>query len=87
MVYPVTIWFKVTQYDDKRAISIENLVQTTWSTRYPRPMEIMYDQGSEFSGHEFRKSLIETEYKNTYKPSVSLNPTSNVILERIHQVM
>ena len=50
-------------------------------------MEIMYDQGSEFSGHEFRKSLIETEYKNTYKPSVSLNPTSNVILERIHQVM
>ena len=47
MIYPVTRLFKVVQYDDKRA-------------RYPRPIEIMYDQGKEFIGHEFRKSLIET---------------------------
>ena len=32
-----------------------NLVETTWLTRYPRPMEITYYQGSEFIGHEFRK--------------------------------
>ena len=36
-----------------------NLVETTWLTRYPTPAEIPYDQGSEFIGHEFRKSQIE----------------------------
>ena len=46
------------QYNNKRAISIADLVKTTWLTGYPRPMEIMYDQGPEFIGHEFRKSLI-----------------------------
>ena len=45
MIDPVTGWFEITQYDDKRAISITNLVETTWLSRYPRPIEIMYDQG------------------------------------------
>ena len=40
----------------KRAISIANLVETAWLSRYPRPVEITYDQGLEFIGHEFRKS-------------------------------
>ena len=59
MVDPVTGWFEIAQYHNKRAISIANLVGTTWLSRYPRPMEITYDQGSEFIGHEFIKSLIE----------------------------
>ena len=42
MIDPVTGWSKITQYDNKRAISITNLVETTWLTRYPRPMEITY---------------------------------------------
>ena len=43
MIYPVTGWFEITQYNDKRAISITNLVETTWPSRYPRPMEIIYE--------------------------------------------
>ena len=46
MIDPVTEWFKITQYGDKREITIPNLVETTWLTRYPIPMEITYDQGS-----------------------------------------
>ena len=38
MIDPVTGQFKITQYDDKIAITISNLVETTWLTRYPRPM-------------------------------------------------
>ena len=30
VIYPVTGWFEITQYDDKREISITNLVETTW---------------------------------------------------------
>ena len=59
MIDPVTGWFGITQYDDKRAISTANLVETTWLTRYPRPMGITYDQGYEFIGRELREYLIE----------------------------
>ena len=58
MVDSVTRRFKITQFNDKRLISIADLVETTWMSRYPIPIEIMYDQGSEFIGHEFRKSII-----------------------------
>ena len=80
MIDPVTGWFKIMQYDIKRVISTAELIETTWLTRYPKPTEIMYDQGSEFVGHEFIKSLIEMKYGVAAKPSTLLNPTSNVIL-------
>ena len=59
MIYPVTGWFKITQYDKKKVISIKNLVETMWLTRYPRPMEITYCQGLEFIDQYFIKYLIE----------------------------
>ena len=59
MIDPVTGWFEIAQYEYKRAISIANLVETTWLSRYPRPIEITYDQGKEFIGYEFIKYLIE----------------------------
>ena len=62
MIDPVIGWSEITQYDDKRLISIANLVETVWLTRYIITTEITYDQGSEFIGHEFRKPLIEEEY-------------------------
>ena len=46
MIATVTGWFGIMQSSDKREISIANLVETMWMYRYPRPMEIMYDQGS-----------------------------------------
>ena len=46
MMDPLTGWFEITQYEDKIAIPIANVVETTWLTMYPRPMEITYDQGS-----------------------------------------
>ena len=45
MIDPVIAWFKVLQYDDKRAIPTDNLVETTWLSIYPRPIESTYDQG------------------------------------------
>ena len=45
MIYPVTGWFEVTQYNDNRAISTKTLGENTWLYRYPIPMEITHDQG------------------------------------------
>ena len=46
MIDPVTQWFEIAQYNNKRAISIMNLVETMWLSRYPRLIETTYDQGS-----------------------------------------
>ena len=43
IIDPVTGWIEVVRYDDKKAISIANLVETTLLSRYPRPIEIKYD--------------------------------------------
>ena len=58
-----------------------------WLTRYPRPTEIMHDQGSEFIRHEFIKSLIEMECRIIANLSTLGNPTYSAILERIIQVL
>ena len=47
MIYPITGWFEMTQYDDKGTISTANLVETTQLIRYNRPTEITYEQVSE----------------------------------------
>ena len=87
MIDVLTRWFEILQYEDKIAITIANLVETTLLSRYPRPIEITYDQGKKFIGHEFRKYLIETEYGITAKPRTLVNHTPNAILESIHQVL
>ena len=33
MIDPLIVWFEIAQYDDKRAIFIANLVETTWLSR------------------------------------------------------
>ena len=60
MINTVTGWFKIAHHDNKRAISIADLVETTWLSRYPGPIEITHDQGKEFIGPKFKKSLIKT---------------------------
>ena len=87
MIDPVTGWFEIKRYKDKRYTSTSDLVETMLLSRYPIPMKITYDQGSEFIGHEFRKYVIEEEYRIVAKPSTSGNPMSNAILERIYQVI
>ena len=45
MIDNVTGQFEVSQDDEERGITIANLVETICLSRYPRPIEIVYDQG------------------------------------------
>ena len=53
MIDPVTGWFKIKQYDDKKSITVANIVKQEWLARYPRPYLITLDRGSEFIGQDF----------------------------------
>ena len=51
MIDPVTGWFEDTQYSNKKAMTITNLVETTWLVHYTLPVDITYAQEGEFLGH------------------------------------
>ena len=71
---PVTGWFELAQYSNKKAMTIANFVETTGLVRYPWPVDIMYNQGGEFLGHEFKNSLMENEYGIKTKSASPGNP-------------
>ena len=87
MIEPVTGWFEITQYNNKKVMPIANLVETMWLVRYPWPVEITYDRGGEFLGNEFKNILIEQEYGIKTNPASSGNPQANATIEIIHQVL
>ena len=51
--------------------------------RYPWPLEIIYDRGGEFLGHEFKDSSIEDKYGTKNKPDSPGNIQVNATIERI----
>jgi hypothetical protein len=87
MIDPATSWFEIVQYDDKKSMTVANIVENTWLTRYPRPDICTVDRGSEFIGHAFKKELMDSEYGIKVKFATTANPQANSVIERIHQVL
>ena len=86
MIDPATGWFEIQEYDDKKSISIANIVEQSWLARYPWPTKVIFDRGSEFTGHHFQ-DMIKDDYGLTCKPISTRNPQANAIIERVHQVI
>ena len=61
MIDPATGWFKIKQYDDKKSITVANIVEQEWLTRYPHPYLVTLDRGSEFIGQDFH-NMMEHDY-------------------------
>ena len=58
MIDPVTGWFEIKQYDDKKSITVANIVKQEWLARYPRPYLTTLDRGSEFIGQDYHDMCI-----------------------------
>jgi putative transposase len=86
MIDPATGWFEIKQYDDKRSITVANIVEQEWLTRYPKPSLITLDRGSEFIGEDFRE-MCENDYGIKRKVIATRNPQANAIVERAHQTL
>ena len=74
MIYPITWWFEITQYNGNKATMITNLVEATWLVQYPCTVEIIYERGGELLGYGFKHSLIEQEYGIKTNPDPPRNP-------------
>ena len=86
MIDPATGWFEIQQYDDKKSITVANIAEQEWFSRYPWPTQVTFDRGSEFIGKDFRK-MIQNDYGIKAKPITVRNPQANAIVERVHQVL
>jgi hypothetical protein len=61
MIDPATGWFEIHQDDDKRSITVANITEQEWFSRYPWPTQVTYDRGSELIGKDFQK-VIKNDY-------------------------
>ena len=86
MIDPATGWFEIHQYDDKRSITVANIAEQEWFSRYPWPTQITFDRGSEFIGKDFQHMIIN-DYGIKGKPITMRNPQANAIVERVNQVI
>ena len=84
MIDPATGWFEVKDVRDKTATAAMEAFDDVWLSRYPRPQFIGFDNGSEYKG--VFKELC-TNYGIQPKLSLSYNPQSNGIVERVHLVL
>ena len=67
MIDPATGWFEIHPYDDKKSITVANIVEQQWLSRYPWPTQVTFDRGSEFIGSIFR-NMIKNNYGIKQKP-------------------
>src|SRR5687767_4251471 len=86
MIDPASGLFEIHQYDNKRSITVANIAEQEWFSRYPWPTQVTFDRGNEFIGKDFTKMLV-TDYGIKRKPITVRNPQANAIVERIHQVI
>jgi len=92
MIDPATEWFEIVEVPsyflnknsqdkiDKTSAKISQFFNQTWLSCYPRPREVIFDNGSEFK-KGFKNFAIKP------KCTAIKNPQANSPIERIHQVL
>ena len=80
-----TALLEIEPYHSATSLEIATLFDLEWLCRYPRPVRVRYDNGSEFLGQEFQEML--TSYGIKRQPTTVKNPQANAILERVHLTM
>ena len=80
-----TNWVELQLINNKSSEEVALVFDRTWLNRYPRPVEVIHDNGSEFIGAEFQELLQSYGIDST--ATTVKNPQANAIVERMHQVV
>jgi hypothetical protein len=86
MIIPATGWLEIKQYDDKKSITVANIVEQEWLKHYPRPSLITLYHGSEFIGQDFHDMCV-SDYGIKRKVISTQNPQANAIVKHAHQML
>jgi hypothetical protein len=80
-----TGWPEFVAIRNKTSYHIAILFDSEWLCRYPRPAQVIYDNGPEFTGQEFQELLDSYGIKPV--ATTIRNPWSNGVIERVHLTM
>jgi len=82
---PCTRYLEIGLLSDKSGESVASLFDYQWLSRFPRPLECIHDNGSEFNSIEFQELL--QSYGITSHVMTVQNPQANAIVKQVHQVL
>jgi transposase InsO family protein len=85
MIDMVTNLVEVVRIDNKSAAHVAMHFENTWLSRYPRPLNVIHDQGGEFVGYDFQRRLEVHDIRS--RPTTAKNPQANSVCERMHQAI
>jgi len=85
IIDPVTNLTEIVRIQNKSAAHVAQLFEQAWLARYPMPQDIIYDQGTEFTGQHFQQMCHRNNI--TTHPISSKNPQANAVCERMHQTV
>ena len=85
MIDPATGWFEIAEIPEKRADFVADTLHRVWFNRYPWPVQVICDRGSEFRLEV--QALIKREIGAKQKFITTRNPQANSMVERAHQTM
>jgi transposase InsO family protein len=80
-----THFMEIVALKNKESITVARSLDQVWLCRYPRPVDCLHDNGTEFVSAEFQELL--QSYGIRSKLTTVKNPQANGILERTLQVI
>ncbi|KAG7346017.1 reverse transcriptase RNA-dependent DNA polymerase [Nitzschia inconspicua] len=81
----VTNLVEVIRIENKSAAHVAMHFENHWLSKYPRPLNVIHDQGGEFIGDDFQHRLRVHGINS--KPITAKNPQANSVCERMHQAI
>jgi transposase InsO family protein len=70
---------------NNQAAHIGQQFENAWLSRYPRPLQCVYNQGTEFTGAHFQATLCHHGIQAM--PTTVKNPQANAVVECLHQTI
>ena len=70
---------------NKTSEHVADQFSNCWLSKYPKPVNCIYDNGGKFIGKAFRNLLYQAGIKK--KTCTVKNPQSNAVCERMHSTM
>jgi transposase InsO family protein len=80
----VSNYCEIIRLNNKTAEYVAMQFENNWLARYPRPVECIFDPGTEFKG-AFKEMLHRHGIK--LNPTTVKNPQANAVCERLHQTV
>ena len=85
MIDTVTNLVEMQRVNSTSAQDAANAFEMNWLFKYPRPVRVIHDQGTEFMGDNFQTLLRRWGIRNA--PISVRNPQANAVCERMHQTV